>query len=411
MSESESCTHECGSCGEDCESRSFRVDLNPLSSVEKVIGVVSGKGGVGKSLVTSMLACEMQRRGYQTAILDADITGPSIPKAFGLNVKAKANENGILPVTTKGGTDVMSVNLLLEDTTAPVIWRGPAIADIVKQFWSNVIWSGTEYMFVDMPPGTGDVPLTVFQSLPLDGIIIVTSPQELVSMIVEKAVNMAEQMNIPILGIVENMSCVICPDCGKEIKLFGDSRVDEAAAKHKLRVLAKIPVDPAIAQMCDAGEIEKCRAEWTTPVADMLEEIGGEKKNMRIAIAADEDGTIFQHFGHTRFFELYEIKDGKISGHKTIDAEGSGHSALGGFLKENGADLLICGGIGGGAKNVLAEAGIELVSGVSGSIEEAVKGYLAGKITDDPSAECDHSSHSREEHEGPCHGCGGHSCH
>ncbi|MEG1800173.1 MAG: P-loop NTPase, partial [Synergistaceae bacterium] len=345
MSESENCTHECGSCGENCDSRSFRADLNPLSSVDKVIGVVSGKGGVGKSLVTSMLACEMQRRGYQTAILDADITGPSIPKAFGLNVKAKGNENGILPVTTRGGTDVMSVNLLLEDTTAPVIWRGPAIADVVKQFWSNVIWTGTEYMFVDMPPGTGDVPLTVFQSIPLDGIIIVTSPQELVSMIVEKAVKMAEQMDIPILGIVENMSHAVCPDCGKQIKIFGESHVDEAAAKHNIRVLAKVPVDPTIAQLCDAGEIEKYRADWMTPIGDMLEEMTKTKKDMCIAIAADEDGTIFQHFGHTRYFELYEIKDGKINGHKKIDAEGSGHSALGGFLKENGADLLICGGI------------------------------------------------------------------
>ena len=223
----ENCTHECGSCGEDCASRTesmdFRAKPNPLSSVDKVIGIVSGKGGVGKSLVTSLLAVQMQKMGRQSAILDADITGPSIPKMFGLSSMAKANESGILPVTTKTGIDIMSINLLVEDKTTPVIWRGPAVAEVVKQFWSDVIWTGVDYMFVDMPPGTGDVPLTVFQSLPVDGIIIVSSPQELVSMIVEKAVRMAEQMNVPILGIVENMSSVICPDCGKEIKIFGNS--------------------------------------------------------------------------------------------------------------------------------------------------------------------------------------------
>ena len=408
---SESCTHECGSCNENCESRDFRVALNPLSSVERVIGVVSGKGGVGKSMVTSLLAVAMQRRGYQTAILDADITGPSIPKVFGLETKAKADEHGILPVTTRGGTDVISVNLLLEDTTAPVIWRGPAIADVVKQFWSNVVWSGVEYMFVDMPPGTGDVPLTVFQSLPLDGIIIVTSPQELVSMIVQKAVNMACQMNIPILGIVENMSHVVCPDCGKEIKIFGESHVDEVAAKHGIKVLAKIPLDPQTASLCDSGDIEKSTADWMTPAADMLEGMGNNMKDMRIAVTADENGEIFQHFGHTRYFAIFDIKDSKITENKTIDAENSGHAALGGFLKDNGVDMLICGGIGGGAKNVLAEAGIELVSGVSGKIEAAVAGYLAGKIHDNPDAECDHHDHHHDEPEGTCHGCGGHSCH
>ncbi len=413
MNEQENCTNQCGSCGEECASRTedfdFRAAPHPLSNVRKVIGVVSGKGGVGKSLVTSLLAAEMQRRGYQCAILDADITGPSIPKMFGLSVMAKANESGILPVTSRGGTDIISLNLLIQDETAPVIWRGPAIADVVKQFWSNVIWSCEDYMFVDMPPGTGDVPLTVFQSLPLDGIIIVSSPQELVSMIVEKAVRMAEQMNVPILGIVENMSCVICPDCGKEIKIFGDSKVEETAAKHNINVLAKIPVSQDITKFCNAGDVEKCSAEWLDGAADVLESLNM-RKNMKIAVT-EENNEVFQHFGHTRFFVLYDIVDGEIVSRTTLDAEGSGHSALGGFLNENGVDLLICGGIGGGAKKVLAEAGIALVSGVSGDVDAAVHGYLTGKIHDDPDAECTH--HSHDEPEGSCHGCGdaGHTCH
>ncbi len=277
MSEHENCTHECGSCREDCSSRTapmdFKAKPNPLSSVDKVIGIVSGKGGVGKSLVTSLLAVQMQRRGHQAAILDADITGPSIPKMFGLSEMARANESGILPVATKTGIDIMSINLLVEDKTTPVIWRGPAVAEVVKQFWSDVIWTGVDFMFVDMPPGTGDVHLTVFQSLPVDGIIIVSSPQELVSMIVEKAVRMAQQMNVPILGIVENMSSVICPDCGKEIKIFGDSSVKETAERHGIDFLASIPIDPQIASLCDAGEIENERSGWLKEAAEKIEKL------------------------------------------------------------------------------------------------------------------------------------------
>ncbi len=258
------CTHDCNSCGVDCSSRGtpqdFRAPLNELSSVNKVIAVVSGKGGVGKSLVTSMLAVQMNRRGKKTAILDADVTGPSIPKIFGATERAMGNELGLFPVTTKTGIDLMSVNLLLEDLEAPVVWRGPVIAGTVKQFWSDVIWKDVDYMFVDMPPGTGDVPLTVFQSIPLDGIVIVTSPQELASLIVSKAVNMAKMMNIPIIGIVENMSYFKCPDCGKEVKLFGESHVDEVAAKFGIPVLAKLPINPEIAVNCDKGlaELVEC---------------------------------------------------------------------------------------------------------------------------------------------------------
>ena len=273
---SEECTHDCSSCQADCASRKANPEdmlekLNPMSSVKKVIGVVSGKGGVGTSLVTSLMAVTMNRRGHHAAILDADITGPSIPKAFGLHEKAKGSEMGLLPVKSKTGIDIMSVNLLLDDECAPVVWRGPIIANTVKQFWTEVIWQDVDYMFVDMPPGTGDVPLTVFQSIPLSGIIIVTSPQELVSMIVSKAVAMAQMMNVPILGIVENMSYVKCPDCGKEIRVFGESHVDEVAQKYDLKVLGKLPMDPDVAKNCDAGLVELCNGDWLDTAADAAE--------------------------------------------------------------------------------------------------------------------------------------------
>ncbi len=273
---SESCNHDCGSCSQNCGERqaeSMYFNLNSMSSVKKVIGVVSGKGGVGKSMVTSMLAVLMNRRGHHTAVLDADVTGPSIPKAFGIKEKAMPNEFGLLPAKSKTGVDIMSVNLLLENDTDPVIWRGPILAGVVKQFWEDVIWQDVDYMFVDMPPGTGDVPLTVFQSLPLDGIIVVASPQELVSMIVEKAVNMAKMMNIPILGVVENMSYIQCPDCGKKIALFGESHVDEAAAANGLKVLAKLPIDPAVAKAADSGVIELFEGDWLDGAADLIESL------------------------------------------------------------------------------------------------------------------------------------------
>lgn len=263
------CTHNCNTCGESCSSRqeeqtSFLEPLNPASTVKKVIGVVSGKGGVGKSLVTAMMAVRMKAKGYKTAILDADITGPSIPKAFGLTDAGVGMTPGglMIPATTATGIEVMSANLILDHETDPVIWRGPVIAGAVKQFWQEALWEDIDYMFVDMPPGTGDVPLTVFQSLPLDGIIIVTSPQELVSMIVAKAVNMAKKMNIPILGLVENMSYLSCPDCGKRITVFGESHIDEVAKTSDLTVLAKIPIDPKIAGAVDAGTVEYLEAPW-----------------------------------------------------------------------------------------------------------------------------------------------------
>ena len=272
----EGCTHDCGSCSQNCGERtqapqSFLEAPHPMSSIKKVIGVVSGKGGVGKSMVTSMMAVLLNRRGHTTAILDADVTGPSIPKAFGVKEKAQGSEEGLYPAQTKTGIRVMSVNMLLETETTPVIWRGPVIAGVVKQFWTDVVWGDVDYLFVDMPPGTGDVPLTVFQSIPLDGIIVVTSPQELVSVIVEKAVNMAKMMNIPILGLVENMSYVNCPDCGKEIHVFGESHLEEIAARSGLAVLGRLPMDPALARVADQGVVELFEGSWLDDAAEKLE--------------------------------------------------------------------------------------------------------------------------------------------
>ena len=274
----EDCSHNCETCGEQCAERakeSLLAKPHELSKIKKVIGVVSGKGGVGKSLVTSMLAVLMRRRGYKTAILDADVTGPPIPKAFGLRAKAEGGAGGLHPVETAGGISVMSLNLLLEHDTDPVVWRGPIISGTVRQFWTDVIWGEVDYMFVDMPPGTGDVPLTVFQSLPVDGIVVVASPQELVGMIVEKAVKMAAIMHIPVLALVENMSYFQCPDCGGRHALFGESRSEAIAQKHGIGTVCKMPVAPALAAATDAGAIEAFEGAWLDAIAELLE---GEKR-------------------------------------------------------------------------------------------------------------------------------------
>ena len=279
---SENCSHNCSSCGETCASRtmeSFRVPLNPQSSVKKVIGVVSGKGGVGKSLVTSLMACKMRARNNRVGILDADITGPSIPKAFGIHGMVGVTADQLmLPRTTSTGIEILSSNLILEHETDPVIWRGPVVGGVIKQFWSEALWKDIDYMFVDMPPGTGDVPLTVFQSLPLAGIIIVTSPQELVSMIVAKAVNMAKKMDIPILGLVENMSYLECPDCGKKISVFGESHIEEIASKMDLKVLGKMPIDPSLAELSDKGDFAKTENKYLTDAFEVLHQLDRVKK-------------------------------------------------------------------------------------------------------------------------------------
>ena len=266
-----SCNHDCSSCGESCSERDLRAPANAQSNIKKVIAVVSGKGGVGKSTVTSSLAVAMARRGKKVAVLDADITGPSIPTAFGIHERATGTDDGINPAVTAGGIKAMSLNLLTANETDPVIWRGPVIAGVVTQFWSETAWGDVDYLFVDMPPGTGDVPLTVFQSLPVDGIVVVTSPQDLVSMIVTKAVNMAHMMNVPILGIVENYSYFQCPDCGKQHAIFGESNIEAVAAGLGISVLAKLPMDPAVAAAFDSGKIEEFEPNYLTEVAAKLD--------------------------------------------------------------------------------------------------------------------------------------------
>ena len=268
---SEACTHDCSNCHADCSSRAPQHEPpHAKSHIKKVIGVVSGKGGVGKSMTSAMMAVSMRRKGYKVGVLDADITGPSIPKLFGVHGPAMGTEDGINPVESHTGIKIMSINLLLEDEEAPVVWRGPVIAGAVKQFWQEVIWDDVDFLFVDMPPGTGDVPLTVFQTLPVDGIVIVSSPQELVGMIVGKAVQMAQMMHVPILGLVENMSYAVCPDCGKHINVFGDSHVDEIADKYKLPVLAKMPIDPELAKEADAGMIEMFAGDYLDNAAQTV---------------------------------------------------------------------------------------------------------------------------------------------
>lgn len=269
------CTHDCSTCGADCSSRSksedFRLSLSEGSSVKKVIGIMSGKGGVGKSIVTSMLAVEMRRRGKNVAILDADITGPSIPKSFGVSGGVEAFNDKMLPKKTQTGIDVMSINLLLDSESSPVVWRGPVISGVVNQFWTEVVWNDIDYMFIDMPPGTGDVPLTVFQSLPLDGVIVVATPQDLVSMIVEKSINMASLMNIPVIGAVENMSYALCPDCGKKIEIFGESKLESVCSKFDVPLIGKLPIDPSLAKLCDGGIIELFENDYINGAADAVE--------------------------------------------------------------------------------------------------------------------------------------------
>ncbi len=270
------CTHNCSSCGESCGERTSPQDLrkpaNALSSIKKVIAVVSGKGGVGKSAVTCTLAAAMAARGKKVGILDADITGPSVPRAFGIHRRAEGSEVGIYPAVTDGGMELMSLNLLMERETDPVVWRGPVIAGAVEQFWTDVVWGELDYLFVDMPPGTGDVPLTVFQSLPVDGVIVVSAPQTLVGMIVTKAVRMAEMMDIPVIGLVENYSYFRCPDCGGEHPVFGESTIDALGAQLSLRVLAKLPIDPALARAVDAGKVEAYQPNPMAEVAELLDQ-------------------------------------------------------------------------------------------------------------------------------------------
>ena len=389
----------------------FEIPTNPGSRVKKVIGVVSGKGGVGKSFVTSYLSVLMSRKGYRAAVLDADITGPSIPKAFGVHGRLQGDESGIIPAESEGGVKMVSANLLLDSEDQPIVWRGAMIANAVKDFWSSVNWGDVDYMFVDMPPGTGDVPLTAFQSLPVDGILVVTSPQELVSMIVSKAVKMAELMDIPVIGLIENYSYVQCPDCGKKIYVFGESHVDEVGEKFGLPVLAKIPLDPKISAAVDAEGIETVYTDVLDAAADAVEVYEKpvpKKKGLLVAIGVDEDGKIFQHFGRTPKFALYSTADGQLLSKEMLDPEGAGHEGLVDVLAAKQVDVLICGGLGPGAYNALQSAGITVVNGASGSADVAIALYLQGLLKTAAEPNCDHHGHEHGKGEGGCHGEGGH---
>jgi Mrp family chromosome partitioning ATPase/predicted Fe-Mo cluster-binding NifX family protein len=387
-----SCSSDCSGCKTECSSRKpskvdFLVPLNQYSKVKKVIGIVSGKGGVGKSFVTSYLSVLMNGKGYKTAILDADITGPSIPKAFGIHKKAMMNELGILPGVSKNGTKIMSINLVLESEDTPVIWRGPVIANTVKQFWTDVVWDDVDYMFVDMPPGTGDVPLTVFQSLPVDGIIIVTSPQELVSMIVTKAVNMANSMNIPILGLVENYSYLECGNCGEKISVFGTSHIDEISENNNLKVLAKVPINPSIAAAIDNEDIENLNGSWLNELANELEAVYPiEGKTVKktdktvIAVATDSSGDVNGHFGKTECFTIYELSGKELLSKSTLECHEEGHSQRVALLAGNNVNVVICGGIGMTAMEELMAEGILVIPGSKGDIDVATSAYLDGNL-------------------------------
>ena len=400
---SENCDNNCGNCGEDCadrkeEKHDFRETLNELSHVKKVIGIVSGKGGVGKSSVSAMLAVTMQRLGYQVGVLDADVTGPSIPKAFGIRGKDEGSDLGLYPRQSKTDIAIMSVNLLLDNDTDPVIWRGPILGNTVKQFWTDVIWGDLDFLFIDMPPGTGDVPLTVFQSIPVDGIVIVTSPQELVSMIVSKALKMAEMMKVPVLGLIENMSYFRCPDNGKDYHIFGESHIDEIAGKHGLKVLAKLPIDPKISAACDAGMIELFDGNWFDAVGELLagqvskSNESEEKMMMRIAVAA-EGKNVTEHFGHCVNFMLYDVENNKITKEESVDNPGHKPGFLPNFLADKGVKVIISGGMGQGAVDIFNERDVEVVTGASGDARTAAERYLKGELKSTGSVCHEHQHH------------------
>lgn len=417
-----SCGDSCSSCQATCSSRKtekedFREPLNPYSKVKKVIGIVSGKGGVGKSFVTSYLSVLLNREGYHTAILDADITGPSIPKAFGIHQKTQGNELGIFPAISKSGIRVMSVNLLLETEDTPVIWRGPVIAGTVKQFWSEVLWDDVDYMFVDMPPGTGDVPLTVFQSLPVDGVIIVTSPQELVSMIVSKAVHMAEAMNIPVLGLVENYSYLECGNCGEKISVFGKSHVEETAEKFHLPILGRIPINPSIAEAVDGERIEELQGPWLTDAVNALEKLLEKEQRqeaggnyLRIAVPTEGNNNVFGHFGKAAEFTLYEIKDNQLAGKTVLSAKGEGHAQSVELMKKERIGVVLCGGIGMEAMEGLMENHILVIPGASGDADVAVAAYLDGSFGEGKQNVCSCKGEGHDGEESCDCKSGGESC-
>lgn len=400
------CNGDCANCSE--KSKSCHADLrekpNKFSSVKKIIGVVSGKGGVGKSMITALLASGLQKRGYKCGILDADITGPSIPKMFGIKTKAAGNEEGLFPGVSEHGMKVMSSHMLLEHDTDPVVWRGPVIAGLVKQFWTDVIWEGIDYLFVDMPPGTGDVPLTVFQSIGVDGIVIVTSPQELVGMIVEKAVKMAEMMSIPVIGLVENMSYIECPDCGKRIEVFGKSNIDAIAKRHKVEVLDKIPINSELSKLSDKGKIEEFDKEYVKTALDKLEQLPVTVLNVACLV--------------NEFNEVSGLKDAHLNIYSTIKrmiVAGKGFDDLSNLVEllvSNKVHILLASDLDVDIEDKIKKAGIVVKNNYNGAVLNAVREYLVGKDVEveahDCDGDCEHCKENcdhKDECDGDCEHC------
>ncbi len=361
----------------------FSVPMNAASNIKRVIGVVSGKGGVGKTFVTAYLASCLRKNGMKVGILDADITGPSIPRAFGIHGRVGGVEGGIEPAESAGGIKVMSANLLLETEETPIIWRGALIASAVQQFWSDVCWGELDYLLVDMPPGTGDVPLTVFQSLPVDGIVVVTSPQELVSMIVSKAAAMAEAMEIPVLGLIENYSYLRCPHCGEKIAVFGESHAVEVAEEYEIPILGRLPMDSAIAAAMDAGTVEELPDEYLRDAVTILSALPVQKKHIDrelLAAAVDEKERMAEDFGTAPQFVFYTLQKGQLLHKEVCPAPGQGQEILCRFLLDKGATALLCGGIAEPARQTLLEEEIPVYSGLSGHSDVMAACYLDGSL-------------------------------
>lgn len=382
---SEQCDRKCGSCSASCGERTepeIRKDeMHEMSSVKRIIGIVSGKGGVGKSLVTSIMAVAMTRIGAHVGIMDADITGPSIPKIFGIKGKAESSPGGLWPLKSESGIDIMSINLLLEKETDPVLWRGPIIAGVVKQFWTDVIWANEDFLFIDMPPGTGDVPLTVYQSIPIDGIIIVTSPQALVAMVVEKSVNMAKMMNVPVLGIVENMAYFTCPDCGSNHEIYGKSHVENIAQHHRIKVLGKIPLDPRIAEACDDGLVESLNGEWMDELANnlvkRLKEVD-ETVSIRIAAAIHEEA--ISKIDSATAYRIYDVENDFVVSSTLIDPAGGNVKEIADFLANAGVSVLLCATASEEETQIFNNACIRVEKDIEGSADVLVEEYLSDKI-------------------------------
>lgn len=387
------CHHDHGEADEavdgdiEAEFHASAAKLNDQSRVRKAIAVVSGKGGVGKSLVTSLLAVLAQRAGLKAAVLDADITGPSIPTAFGLHENVESDDRYVHPVVTRSGIPVVSLNLFLDDATEPVVWHGSMLADTVAQFWSEVVWGDVDLMFIDMPPGTGDIPMAVFQSIPIRGAIVVASPQELVGLIVEKALKMAEMHDIPILGLVENMSYYKCPKCGDEHPIFGESHADDIARKYNIRTVCRLPVAPAFAKAVDAGDVESLDCPALAPMLDALAR-GRARTSGRVAVAL-EDGMIGPHFGKAKQFKIYEIDHGEIASASVADVGGDGCGPRVDFLREHNVGTVVCGHLGQGATASLSAAQIEFYGDIEGDPDAAVRDFIAGALPFHPRAALD----------------------